>query len=158
MKANKFTSEQINFLKKLNALLRKKESEIWERCMTLTKQYEKRRKRFGGDLDDYEIELTVEFQTSPAMLRPRYCYVDSFSRTDYYDKDKKEERFGLADGNDHIDLEFPELDEKWCYIMHALWSHSNMKLKEIFKIFRMDFEIHITEQQFVSVVEHKIIV
>lgn len=190
MKTKDFTPEQINFLKKLNALLTEKEKELWKRCMALLKQYEKRRKKNrvpddlyyqhgdydkhrkvtgGADLDDYEIEIIVEYQTSVAMLRPRYCYTQSISRSDYYDFDskipkkhsgigaKENERFGIADGNDHADMGFPNIRDKWCYLMHALLDHSHIPMEKIFKIFRIDFEIHITEQQYVNFVENKYI-
>ena len=167
MKRTDFTSKQISFLRKLNALLTKKEKELWERCVALMRQYEKRRKKFGGDLDDYEIEIIVEYQTSAAMLRPRYCFTEHISRSDYYefysDTPKQHlgigapsERWGIADGNDHSDMGFPDIGEKWCYFMHALLSHSNIKIEKIFKVFRIDFEVNITEQQFIEITKYEI--
>ena len=110
--------------------------------------YKKRLIKNGGDLDDYEIEIVIEFTASSAMLGPKYFY-----NMPYY-KDE-----GLLNFEADIDWKeesFPDFGERWCYLLHALFSHtSGINEKTLFKIRRVNFEIHITEQQFVDVIEHE---
>jgi hypothetical protein len=172
MKKQIFTKEQIAFLKNLNDILSKKEKEIWDHCIKLFELYEKKRKKFGGDLDDYEIEITAEYITSPAIASERYFYTELLNRVDYYDyyfdystnpdiikpNKPKGERFGFADGNDHREEGQPDFGEKWCYMMHALFDHSSMRHSDIFKIYRIDFDLFIIEQQWIDIVKSDIMV
>ena len=143
------SQDQLNFLKRFNSLLAQKEKELFERCKKIYEMYEKRLIKNGGDLDDFEIEIVIEFNTSAAMLGPKYFYTTQFNR--------QEDAYTLGSAEDWKEEFFPDFGEKWCYLLHALYSHTHgMNKKAFFKIMRVDFEIHITEQQFVDVIEHEI--
>ena len=152
MKTDKNTPEEIRFLKKLNSLLTCKEMELFERCWHLVKKYNKQLIKNGGDLDDYEIEVIVEYCTSGCF--PKYVY-HTIADKRMCDMPDRERTFGSnADWSDRPTGTFPDIGEKVCYFMHCLYYHSRDK-KSIFKIRRIDFEIAIREQQFVNLSDHE---
>ena len=141
------TQEQINYLKHLNSLLAQKEKELHTRCNGIHEIYERRLIKNGGELDDFEIEIVIEFDTSASMLGPKYFYNTSYN--------KAADQLTLTSDIDWKEEYFPDFGESWCYLLHALFSHTpGMNEKTLFKIRRVDFEIHITEQQSVDVMEH----
>ena len=142
------SQEQVNYLKRLNILLALKGKEMNERCSGIYEIYEKRLINNDGDLDDFEIEIVIEFSTSTAMHGPKYFYNTSYN--------KEEDLLTFEADTDWKEEYFPDFGERWCYLLHALFSHtSGINEKTIFKIRRVDFEIHITEQQFVDVIEYE---
>ena len=142
------SEEQINYLKRLNSLLAQKGKEMYEQCSGIYEIYEKQLIKNGGDLDDFEIEIVIEFSTSAAMLGPKYFYNMSYN--------KEEDLLTFEADTDWKEEYFPDFGERWCYLLHALFSHTlGINEKTLFKIRRVDFEIHITEQQVVDVLEHE---
>ena len=149
-----FTSDQINFFKTLNSLLMRKEKELFERCKTLFETYQKRLKKNGGDLWDYEIDVMVEFSLSG--YHRKYICMPTINKGML---DPKDRTFGSEeDWSERSTGTFPDIGERMCYLMHCLYYHSSMKNKDksFFKIIRIDFEIIIREQQFEDVVDYEV--
>ena len=152
MKENEINKEQIILLKKLNTLLVQKEKEIYNRFEELFETYQKRLKKNGGDLDDYEIEVLIEYYARGY----RRCFCDVTLCKWMFESEVERKIIQIASGEDYSDRpasNFPDIGENCCYLMHALYFHSKMKVFDILKIHRVDFEIQIIEQQFVSIEE-----
>jgi hypothetical protein len=141
MKQKEFTLANIEFLKKINLLLTMKEKELLERCRKLFEIYEPRLIKNGGDLDDYELIIAIEYRLP--NYRPRYCYETTVNK---YMEDGFPDLF--ATDEDWREGKQPDWGNKWCYLMHSLWEHSSIDAS-IYNIISVDVELHIIEQQFV---------
>jgi hypothetical protein len=145
---DELTREQVQFLKKLNYILANKERELFERLRTISEIYEKRLKRNGGDLEDYNLDLYIEYYTGRSS--PAFVYNEAFSLRHIEFKQKQ-----LND--DWSEVQFPKLGTRWCYTMHAFWDH-NRTNKHIFKITDIWFAVRIEEQQHIKIGKHEMIV
>ena len=142
-----FTSHQISFLKRMNSLLSEKEVELFERARRLVESYQKRLVKHGGDLNDYEIEVLVEYNLLGNF--PKYIYSITINKEMF---DGKSQTFGSD--KDWSEESSPVLGEKWCYLMHSLYSHSKIDTS-LFKIINIEFEILIREQQTIRNVDYE---
>jgi len=140
-----FTKNQLSFLDTLNNTLIKKEKEIVARYRQLVKRYEKRvRKVFRnvkGDLDDFEIDVIIEYIIPDYDVKFR----DSVCLS------KEHEDNGLLCSEDdwREGYYYPELKNPMCYTMHCLMYHTDRNLyKWLYRINRIDYEFIIREQQF----------
>ena len=133
------TQHKIDFLRCMNQLLVRKEKELYKRCKLLNKSYRNRLVQNGGDLNDYEIDLVIQYNITGC--HPKYIYHRSFAKGE------------IGGGDiDYKEKSFPEIGEPWGYLMHALYEHTGIG-NTIFKITDIEFELLIREQQRVKVIE-----
>lgn len=142
-----FTVDQIKLLNRLNDLLTQKEKELLERCKSLFEAYEKRLAKNGGDLSDFEMDVVVEYMATD--FHPKYCFNVFVYKTMFDDRERV-----LASGINWMEAQFPELNERWCYLMHRLYEEAYGS-KSLYKIVEVNFEIVIREQQFVKLAEYE---
>jgi hypothetical protein len=140
-----FSKDEKVFLDKLNNILLQKEQELQSRCKELFDRYNKRLAKNGGDLDDFEVEIVIEYWVSGSGPQTtKYIYCDIIRQAE---STGPLTLFALND--DFMEEHWPRLSKKWCYLLHALYAHSNLG-KRVFNITMLDFEIQIREQQFVK--------
>ena len=122
----KYTPEQLKYLSWLNNELAKKEKELYQRAQHLFDAHEKRVKANSeysakshknnkkGDLDDYELEVVVEFNKGHhAGGGTRYVYTQHISY-DTFSGESKNETIGFGFSKN----KYPDLKEskEWPFV------------------------------------------
>ncbi len=132
--------ERIDYLNKLNRVLKVKEEQIVERAKTYLALVEKKIKGKDVFTTDYELELEVAYFGRNSNGEPMHRYWDCFR----FESD--EPVFGLlCDGENWQDPYMPNLEEPYCYLLHDLIDHSRIGRK-LFGISQIWFDIHFIDQ------------
>ena len=148
--------DKITFLSKLNRELKVIEKQIVDRAIAYLHIAEARLK--GNDLftTDYEVEARVAYylNTEIEAAEPVHTYWHNFRYKDIIiDKDY----YMLLDNGNGTDCfkegrNIPELDSPYCYLLHDLINHSNLKPgNNIFDFERLGDKIYDLERIWVDV-------
>ena len=144
------TAEQIELLKRLNRILREKETEMVQRSNHLTEIYEARLSKNGGDLQDYEILFELEYVIE--NQRPRWIICGSMNKDQVLNLIPL---LSLAKGEDWRKDGMPDFGEKWCFLMYSLYKRINI-LQYLCDISRIDNIISFKEKRCTKVGEGNI--
>lgn len=164
-----YTPEQLKHLSWLNNELAKKEKELYERCKRLYKAYEKRikadsewargdnRNNKHGDLEDYILEVVVQYSTGPDIWtgNVRYVHSESIYHSTFRDRNKENEI-----GFGYVKDAYPEFDStdgldpnNMCWFFWKFYDDLPFRLH--FKVSSIWFEIHICEQNIMDIVKYE---
>jgi len=141
------TPERISFLNKINRLLKKAEQEIVDRAIIGLKTGAKKFKDKDPFTVDYMVNAEVEY-----FLRKNDYEAHSYTQSFRYKHTIEEKDYGfLLDEEDWYEPSiWPELEERYCYLMHDLLLHSSLYDK-VFELDMIWINIIYTDQKGIKI-------